>query len=111
MSAPIAIEALVTLYRQNPFDQSLCWWLCGGDVGEGEHFPAFRAGSGSGGSTAGRRSRSSTYPQAFLVNSSRCAIAEVLELTLSIAEADPGANAGPRVGHRRIGMEVELFLF
>jgi hypothetical protein len=32
-------------------------------------------------------------------------------LTLSIAEADPGANAGLRVGHRRIGMEVELFVF
>jgi hypothetical protein len=37
---------------------------CGacGYVGEGEHFPAFRAGSGNGGSAAGRRSRSSTYP-------------------------------------------------
>jgi hypothetical protein len=39
---------------------------CGacGYVGEGEHFPALRACSGSGGSAAGRRSRSSTYPQA-----------------------------------------------
>src|SRR5260221_1112641 len=82
-----------------------------GYVGEGEHFPAFRAGSGSGGSTAGRRSRSSTYPQAFLVNSSRCAIAEALVLTLIIVEADPGANAGFRLGHRRIGMEVDLFVF
>jgi hypothetical protein len=35
-----------------------------GYVGEGEHFPAFRACSGSGGSGAGRRSRSSTYPRA-----------------------------------------------
>src|SRR5437660_8675002 len=82
-----------------------------GYVGEGEHFPAFRARSGSGGSTAGRRSRSSTYPQAFLVNSSRCAIAEALVLTLIIVEADPGANAGFRLGHRRIGMEVDLFVF
>jgi hypothetical protein len=31
-------------------------------VGEGEHFPAFRVCSGSGGSRAGRLSRSSTYP-------------------------------------------------
>ena len=36
----------------------------GGYVGEGEHFPAFRACSGSGGSGAGRRRRSSTYPPA-----------------------------------------------
>ena len=33
-------------------------------MGEGEHLPAFRAGSGSGGSAAGRQSRSSTYPPA-----------------------------------------------
>jgi Transposase C of IS166 homeodomain/zinc-finger binding domain of transposase IS66 len=41
----------------------VCCGACG-YVGEGEHFPAFRACSGSGGSGAGRRSRSSTYPQA-----------------------------------------------
>ena len=39
-----------------------------GYVVEGEHFPAFRAGSGSGGSAAGRKRRSSTYPQTLLVN-------------------------------------------
>jgi len=33
-----------------------------GDVGEGEHFAAFRACSGSGRSAAGRQRRSSTYP-------------------------------------------------
>jgi len=33
-----------------------------GYVGEGEHFPALRAGSGGRGSGAGRQSRSSTYP-------------------------------------------------
>ena len=32
-------------------------------------------------------------------------------LTLIIVEADPGANAGLRLGHRRIGMEVDLFIF
>ena len=51
-----------------------------GYVGEGEHFLAFRARSGSGGSAAGRQRRSSTYPQAFLVNLPRCAIAEALVL-------------------------------
>jgi hypothetical protein len=35
-------------------------------VGEGEHFLAFRARSGSGGRAAGRQRRSSTYPQAEL---------------------------------------------
>jgi hypothetical protein len=49
-----------------------------GDVVEGKHFPAFRARSGSGGSAAGRQRRSSTYPQAFLVNLPRRAIAEAL---------------------------------
>ena len=45
---------------------SISFVCCGacGYVGEGEHFPAFRGCSGSGGSGAGRRSRSSTYPQA-----------------------------------------------
>ena len=32
-------------------------------------------------------------------------------LTLIIVEADPGAKAGFRLGHRRIGMEVDLFVF
>src|SRR5467141_3273256 len=96
------------VYFPNRRYQFLCWlWVCG----RRRACPAFRAGSGSGGSTAGRRSRSSTYPQAFLVNSSRCAIAEALVLTLIIVEADPGANAGFRLGHRRIGMEVDLFVF
>src|SRR5207302_10581691 len=69
---------------------------CGacGYVGEGEHFPAFRAGSGGGGSAAGRQSRSSTYPQAFIVNLPRRAIAEALVLTLLIVEIEPGANPG-----------------
>src|SRR5690348_5796761 len=62
---------------------------CGacGYVGEGEHFPAFRARSGSGGSTAGRQRRSSTYPQAFLVNLTWCAIAEALVLALDVVKS------------------------
>src|SRR5215467_13279377 len=58
-----------------------------GDVGEGEHFRAFRAGSGSGGSAAGRQRRSSIYPQAFLVNLPRRAIAEALVLTIGSCNA------------------------
>src|SRR5205807_6513678 len=86
---------------------------CGacGYVGEGEHFPAFRACSGSGGSGAGRQSRSSPYPQAFLVNLPRRAIAEALVLALFIVEAEPGADAGLGLDDRRIGVEVDLFVF
>src|SRR6202040_773930 len=86
---------------------------CGacGYVGEGEHFPAFRAGSGSGGSAAGRQRRSSTYPQALLVNLPRRAIAEALVLALVIVEAEPGADAGLGLGHRRIGVEVDFLVF
>src|SRR5437868_2601716 len=81
---------------------------CGacGYVGEGEHFPAFRARSGSGGSTAGRQRRSSTYPQAFLVNLPRCAIAEALVLALDVVKVQPGADTDLGFGHGRIGMEV-----
>src|SRR5205823_10449338 len=82
-----------------------------GHVGEGEHFPAFRARSGSGGSAAGRQRRSSTYPQAFLVNLSRRAIAEALVLALLIVEIEPTANAGFGLGHTRIGVEVDLLVF
>ena len=53
-----------------------------GDVVEGERFPAFRARSGRGGSAAGRQRRSSTYPQAFLVNLPPRAIAQALMLAL-----------------------------
>ena len=80
-------------------------------MGEGEHFPAFRACSGSGGSAAGRQSRSSTYPWAFLVNLPRRAIAEALVLALLVVEAEPGTDAGLGLGDRRIGVEVDFLVF
>src|SRR5499427_2620387 len=82
-----------------------------GYVGEGEHFPAFRAGSGSGGSAAGRQRRLSKYPQAFLVNMPRCAITEALVLTLLIVETEPGADAGSGLGDCRISAKVDLLVF
>src|SRR5580693_7561426 len=98
---------LFTSSISNPFvGRGAC-----GYVGEGEHFPAFRAGSGGGGSGAGRQSRSSTYPQAFLVNLPRRAIAEALVLALLIVEAKPSANAGLGLGDRRIGVKVDLLVF
>src|SRR5258705_10864576 len=61
----------------------------GGYVGEGEHFPAFRACSGSGGSGAGRRSRSSTYPPALrLVHLPRRPVAVALVLALLVVQGD-----------------------
>ncbi len=50
----------------------------------------------------------SPYPQAFLVNLARRSIAEALVLAFVIVEAQPSANAGLRLGDRRIGMEVDL---
>src|SRR5262245_17429565 len=82
-----------------------------GHVGEGEHFPAFRAGSGSGGSVAGRQRRSSTYPQAVLVNLPWGAIAEALVLALVVVKVQPGANTDPGLGDRCIGVEVDFLVF
>ena len=86
---------------------------CGacGYVGEGEDFPADRARSGSGGSAAGRHRRSSTYPQAFLVNLPWRAIAEALVLALLVVEVEPGADAGLGLGDRRVSVEVDLLVF
>src|SRR6202030_1119800 len=82
-----------------------------GYVGEGEHFPAFRACLGSGGSAAGRPRRSSTYPQAFLVNLPRRAIAQALMLALRVVKVQPGADAGLGFGYCRLSVEVHLLVF
>jgi hypothetical protein len=82
-----------------------------GYVGEGEHSPAFRACSGSGGNGAGRQRRSSPYPQALLINLPRRAVAEALVLALVIVEAEPSADAGLGLGDRRVGVEVDFLVF
>jgi len=48
--------------------------------------PAFRACSGSGGSAAGRQRRSSTCPEALLVNLPRRAAAQALVLALCVVK-------------------------
>jgi hypothetical protein len=53
-------------------------WCLWGVWGDGEHFPAFQAGSESKGSAAGLQRRSFTYPQAFPVHLPRRAITEAL---------------------------------
>ena len=83
MSAPIAVEALVTVL-QNPFDQSFCWRLCLWGCGRRRAFPRFPCLLGKRGSGAGRHSRSSTYPQAFLVDLPRRAVGVALMLPFSL---------------------------
>jgi hypothetical protein len=63
-------------------------------------FPGLSSWLGKGGGGAGRQSRSSTYPQAFLVNLPRRAIAEVLVPALLIVKAEPGAYSGFGLGDR-----------
>src|SRR5215813_5526369 len=58
-----------------------------------------------------RQRRSSTYPQAFLVNLPRCAIAQALVLALRVVKVQPGTNAGLSFGHCRISVEVDLLVF
>src|SRR5260370_15484891 len=108
MSAPVAGE------RDGWFGEPIVHFIniksfigCGacGYVGEDEHFPAFRACSGSGGSAAGRRSRLSTYPQAFFVDLPRRAIAEALVLPVVVVEAQPSTDPGPRLGN--VGISVQ----
>src|SRR5438067_2452344 len=114
MSAPIVVIAVVgaapLLFKSST---SIPFVDCGacGYVGEGEHFPAFRARSGGGGSTAGRQRRSSTYTQAFLVHLTRCAIAEALVLALDVVKVQPGVDTGLGFGHGGIGMEIDLLVF
>src|SRR5215470_13534543 len=115
MSAPIAVDATAGLTRLR-FTlfiniKSVVGGGACGDVGEGEYFPASRASSESGGSAAGRRRRSSIYPQAFLVHLPRRAITEALVLTLLIVKTEPGADAGPGLGDGGIGIEVDFFVF
>jgi hypothetical protein len=82
-------------------------------VGEGEHFPVFRACSGSGGSAAGRQRRSSTYPQAFLVNLPRRAVVEALVPTGATAQdgfdidEGEGTIAAPASAMTATGADLE----
>jgi hypothetical protein len=115
MSAPITVTG-ATGSTNLSFTSSIhcCSWCRGslwGCVGEGEHFPAFQGSSGSGGSTAGRQRRSSTCPQAFLVDLPWCAITQALVLTLRVVKIEPGANTSPGFGHSRISVEVDLLVF
>src|ERR1700694_2997477 len=75
--------------------------------GEGEHFPAFRACSGSGGGGAGRLWRSSTSPRALcLAGLARRVIAQALVLALLVVKAEPGGKAGLGLGDGCVGIEV-----
>src|SRR6266446_6977701 len=114
MSAPIAISAVADA-AVLPFTSSTSSSLLAvapvGMWAKASISPLSELARGSGGSAAVRQSRSSTFPQAFLVNLPRRAIAEALVLAFLVVEAEPGANAGLRLGDRRIGVEVDLLVF
>src|SRR6266446_3405063 len=114
MSAPIAISAVADA-AVLPFTSSTSSSLLAvapvGMWAKASISPAFRARSGSGGSAAVRQSRSSTYPQAFLVDLPRRAVTEALMLALLIVEGQPSANAGLGLGNTRIGVEVDFLVF
>src|SRR6516225_4022691 len=99
---------LLTL--QNPFDQSFCSRWCLWGCGRRRAFPRFPSWLGKRGSADGRQRRSSTYPQAFVVNLARRVVAEALVLALFVIEAEPGANAGLCLGDTGIGMQVDLLI-
>src|SRR5215469_10668495 len=85
----------------------LSQWVCG----RRRAFPRFPSSLGKRGKRSRRQSRSSTYPQAFLVNLARRAVTEALVRALCVVKVEPRANAGLGLGHRRIGVEVYLFVF
>ena len=63
----------------------------------------------------GKRSRSAApivhISTGLLVNLARRAITEALMLALVVVEAEPGVNAGPGFGDRRICIEIDLLIF
>jgi len=113
MSAPIAVGArLVRPVYSSPHQfQIHRWWRCLWVCGRRRAFPRFPSWLGKRGSAAGRQRRSSTHPQAFLINLPRCAIAEALVRALVIVETEPGANTGLGFGHCQISVKVDLLVF
>src|SRR5215471_16077603 len=95
MSAPIAVDATAGS-TSLPFTSSVANSLLVVPVGmwaKASISLLSELPRGAGKGAAGRQRRSSTYPQAFLVNLSRRAIAETLVLALVIVEIEPSANA------------------
>src|ERR687885_2979726 len=114
MSAPIAVDATTGL-TSLPFTSSITNpWLVVVPVGmwaKASISLLSELAREAGGSAAGRHRRSSTYPQAFLVNSPRCAITEALVLALRVVKIQPSTNTGPGLGNSRISVEVDLLVF
>ena len=94
------MEALVILL-QIRFDQSFCWLLCLCGCTRRLALPCFPSLFGK----RGRRSRSSTYSQAFGgIDLRRRVIAEALMLPFLVVEARPAAESRPLLrqrAHRR----------
>src|SRR3954451_9188012 len=82
----------------------------GGHGGDGEHFPASRSCSGSGGSGTGRRSRSCP-PALLLVDLPGRPVAVRLMKAFLVVKVQPSANARLGFGDRRVGVQVYVFVF
>src|ERR1700680_5282899 len=111
MVAPIAVEALVTL-PQNPFDQSLCWWLCRWGCGRRRAFPRFSSWLGK----RGKRSRSAKP----IVHISIGIVLRTLagacdshgsDVGALVVENQPSLDAGFSLGEAAIGVQVDLLVF
>src|SRR5271169_268864 len=110
MSAPIAVAALVTLPSKAFRSILLLVVVPVGMWAKASIPPLSELARGSGGSAAGRQSRSSTYPQALFVDFSRRVVAVALMLPFLVVEAQPGANAGLRLGDAGISMQVDFLV-
>src|SRR6516162_5655207 len=111
MSAPIAVKALVTLPSKPLCSILLFAVVPVGMWAKASISPVSELAREAGGSADGRQRRSSTYPQAFVVNLARRVVAEALVLALFVIEAEPGANAGLCLGDTGIGMQVTSSYF
>src|SRR6266446_10426815 len=110
MSVPIAAAATLLSFTSS-ISSSLLAVVPVGMGAKASISPLSELAREVGGSGAGRQRRSSPYPQALLVNLARRAITEALMLALVVVEAEPGANAGPGFGDRRICIEIDLLIF
>jgi hypothetical protein len=97
------VEALVILL-QNRFDQSFCWLLCLCGCTRRLALPRFSRLFGE----RGRRSRSSTYSQAF--GGIDLGVAEALMLPFLVVEARPAADPGRCFGNASIGVQRHLLI-
>src|SRR6516162_2935435 len=111
MSAPIAVKALVTLPSKPLCSILLFAVVPVGMWAKASISPVSELAREAGGSADGRQRRSSTYPQAFVVNLARRVVAEALVLALFVIEAEPAPMPAFASATPALGMQVDLLIF